>query len=161
MEPSVPKGKFICSHFCANQHHCHMICTLCDNWSAPFYQSLMDAGRRALVCLDLLKSRVQSWASASWHQWCPPPTNHSSFTACWMKGRQGWSYGTLEQKALEEEELLPSTFIPTQDFSDGTEFLLCFSDTTVLSACANTESVMYLKELPELPKLLYIVVEIK
>lgn len=27
--------------------------------------------------------------------------------------------------------------------------------------CANTESVMYLKELPELPKLLYIAVEIK
>lgn len=60
-----------------------------------------------------------------------------------------------------EEELLPSAFILTQDFSDGTEFLLCLSDTAVLLTCANTESVMYLKKLPELPKLLYIYVEIK
>lgn len=47
------------SFLCANQHHCHMIPILCDNWVASFYQSLMDAERRrALMCLDLLKSRA-------------------------------------------------------------------------------------------------------
>lgn len=40
----------------ASQHHCHIIHILYDNWSASFYQSLVDAGRRrVLVCLDLLK----------------------------------------------------------------------------------------------------------
>lgn len=43
----------------------------------------------------------------------------------------------------------------------GLTFLLCLSDATFLLTCANSESVMYLKELPELPKLLYIAVEIK
>lgn len=151
------------SFLCANQHHCHITHILRDNCSASFYQALMDAERRrALVCLDLLKSRAAELSISTLT--AVQPTSHQSqqlhFSAEW-KGDKSGAYGTLQQRALVKEELLPSTRIPTQGFSDGTEFLLCLSDATVLLTCVNTESVMYLKELPELPKLLYITVEIK
>lgn len=123
----------------------------------------MDAERRrALVCLDLLKSRAAELSISILTT--AKPTCHQSqqlhLSAEWKAAKSG-AHGTLEQTARVKEELLPSIFIPTQDFSDGTEFLLCLSNATVLLTCANTKSVMYLKELPELPKLLYIAVEIK
>lgn len=142
----------------ASQHLCYIIHILCDNWSASSYRSLADAGRRrALVCLDLLKQRRRVK-----HQHPDDTVAHpSSITTASLqyriKGRQ--DYGTPEPRALVKEELLPSTPVPTQDFSDGTEFPLCLSDATVMLTCVSAENAIYLKELPEL--LPYIALEIK
>lgn len=76
---------------CANQHHCHMIDVLCDNWSASFYQSLMDAERRrALVCLDLLKSRAAELSISINNSVAHLSPITTASPQCWMKGRKVW-----------------------------------------------------------------------
>lgn len=91
MEPSVPKGKFICSHFCVSISITAIWSVFFVTTGQPHSTSPSWMLREEPWCVWICSNpELQSWALASWYQWSPPPTNHSSLTACWMKGRQVW-----------------------------------------------------------------------